>query len=300
MAYSVEQRTQEIGIRLALGAPAAHVGAWWSCQGMALALVGVVHRPGAAFWLAKLIATFLFGVTAKDPLVFVGVPLLADRGRARRCGCRRGAPAGSTRSSRCGRIGRGWFRQPPLLVARRVVAGSTRSARRSDGSAATPRQPRTAQGAAVRERIELADAKQLARKDCPDAGGEQAAGGAPPGNRQAELSDDRGDDVRRTRAECDPHTDFLSSLRDGKGDHPAQPGHRQQQRADPKRRCNHRDLAGFLQLVLERDGERLHRRGQAGPLGARERAIVPTKSRGAPSTRTTMTSSDRWGRSSGW
>jgi ABC-type antimicrobial peptide transport system permease subunit len=43
---------------------------------MALALAGVVLGTGAAFGLARLIATFLFGVTARDPLVFVGVPLV--------------------------------------------------------------------------------------------------------------------------------------------------------------------------------------------------------------------------------
>jgi putative ABC transport system permease protein len=76
MAYSVEQRTQEIGIRLALGAPASHVRKMVVSQGMALALVGMVIGLGGAFYLARLIASFLFGVTAKDPVVFAGVPLL--------------------------------------------------------------------------------------------------------------------------------------------------------------------------------------------------------------------------------
>jgi ABC-type antimicrobial peptide transport system permease subunit len=76
MAYSVEQRTQEIGIRLALGAQAGHVRRMVVSQGMALSMVGVVVGLGAAFGLAKLITAFLFGVTAKDPLVFVGVPIL--------------------------------------------------------------------------------------------------------------------------------------------------------------------------------------------------------------------------------
>jgi putative ABC transport system permease protein len=76
MAYSVEQRTQEIGIRLALGAQASHVKNMVVFQGMGLALVGVVLGLGGAFWLAKFITSFLFGVTAKDPVVFAGVPLL--------------------------------------------------------------------------------------------------------------------------------------------------------------------------------------------------------------------------------
>ena len=76
MAYSVEQRTQEIGIRLALGAQAAQVKNMVVFQGMRLALVGVVLGVRAAFGLARLIATFLFGVTARDPMVFVGVPIV--------------------------------------------------------------------------------------------------------------------------------------------------------------------------------------------------------------------------------
>jgi putative ABC transport system permease protein len=76
MAYSVEQRTQEIGIRLALGAQTGQVRKMVVSQGMVLALVGVVIGLAAAFGLARLITTFLFGVTAKDPLVFAGVPIL--------------------------------------------------------------------------------------------------------------------------------------------------------------------------------------------------------------------------------
>ncbi|MGE5800629.1 MAG: ABC transporter permease, partial [Gemmatimonadota bacterium] len=76
MAYSVEQRTQEIGIRLALGAPATHVRNMVVLQGMRLAVTGVIIGVAAAFGLARLIATFLFGVTARDPVAFVGVPLL--------------------------------------------------------------------------------------------------------------------------------------------------------------------------------------------------------------------------------
>ena len=76
MAYSVEQRTQEIGIRLALGAQATQVKNMVVFQGMRLAVVGVVIGVAAAFGLARFIATFLFGVTTRDPMVFVGVPVL--------------------------------------------------------------------------------------------------------------------------------------------------------------------------------------------------------------------------------
>jgi predicted permease len=76
MAYSVQQRTQEIGIRLALGALASDVRRMVVCQGMRLALVGVVIGVAAAFALARVIAGFLYGVQARDPGVFVGIPIL--------------------------------------------------------------------------------------------------------------------------------------------------------------------------------------------------------------------------------
>jgi ABC-type antimicrobial peptide transport system permease subunit len=74
MAFSVEQRTQEIGIRLALGAEAGQVRGMIVRQGMALALAGVVIGIGAAWGLAQVIESFLFGVKARDPLVFAAVP----------------------------------------------------------------------------------------------------------------------------------------------------------------------------------------------------------------------------------
>jgi ABC-type antimicrobial peptide transport system permease subunit len=75
MAYTVEQRTQEIGIRLALGAESRQVRNMVMRQGMALALAGVLIGIGAAWALARLIESLLFGVKARDPLVFVAVPL---------------------------------------------------------------------------------------------------------------------------------------------------------------------------------------------------------------------------------
>jgi putative ABC transport system permease protein len=44
--------------------------------GMRLAIAGVVLGIAAAFGLAKLIATFLYGVTERDPMVFIGVPIV--------------------------------------------------------------------------------------------------------------------------------------------------------------------------------------------------------------------------------
>jgi len=76
MDYSVEQRTQEIGIRLALGAAVGQVRNMVIVQGMTLALAGVVIGLMAAFALSKLIESLLFGVTARDPMVFVAVPVV--------------------------------------------------------------------------------------------------------------------------------------------------------------------------------------------------------------------------------
>jgi predicted permease len=76
MAYSVQQRTQEIGIRMALGAASGEVRNMVVFQGMRLALVGVAVGIGSAFGLTRFIASFLFGVPARDPLVFVVIPVL--------------------------------------------------------------------------------------------------------------------------------------------------------------------------------------------------------------------------------
>ena len=76
MAYSVQQRTQEIGIRMALGAESRTVRNMVVLQGMRLTLVGVVVGIAAAFFVTRLLASFLFGVTTWDPLIFVTVPLL--------------------------------------------------------------------------------------------------------------------------------------------------------------------------------------------------------------------------------
>jgi putative ABC transport system permease protein len=76
MASSVEQRTPELGIRLALGAEASKVRNMVVFQGMRLAIAGVIVGLAAAFGLARFIASFLYGVPLRDPLVFVGVPIL--------------------------------------------------------------------------------------------------------------------------------------------------------------------------------------------------------------------------------
>src|SRR5438046_588304 len=76
MAYSVTQRTQEIGIRMALGAQAGDVLILIVRQGMVLTLIGVIVGMVGAFGLSQIIASLLFGVPARDPATFLGVSLL--------------------------------------------------------------------------------------------------------------------------------------------------------------------------------------------------------------------------------
>lgn len=76
MAYSVQQRTQEMGIRMALGADRGRIRSLVVWHGMRLALVGIVLGIGAAFGLTRFIASFLYGVKTWDPLVFATVPVV--------------------------------------------------------------------------------------------------------------------------------------------------------------------------------------------------------------------------------
>jgi len=73
MSYSVAQRTNEIGIRLALGAQTRDVILLIVKQGLRLILVGLAFGLLGAFALTRVIANLLFGVTAKDPVTFVAV-----------------------------------------------------------------------------------------------------------------------------------------------------------------------------------------------------------------------------------
>jgi putative ABC transport system permease protein len=73
MAYSVQQRTQEIGIRMALGASPEKVRRMVVGQGMRLAMIGVLAGVVAAYALARYMTTLIFGVKPHDPVVFVSV-----------------------------------------------------------------------------------------------------------------------------------------------------------------------------------------------------------------------------------
>lgn len=76
MAYSVSQRTRELGMRMALGAQAGQVLQLVLRQGMVLAMIGLVLGLFGAFASTRLAATFLFGVNPSDPFIFAGVTLL--------------------------------------------------------------------------------------------------------------------------------------------------------------------------------------------------------------------------------
>jgi putative ABC transport system permease protein len=76
MAYSVQQRTQEIGIRMALGASAEHVRRMVLFQGIRLAAVGVLVGGAAALGLTRFMAGLIYGVKSWDPIVFVSVAVL--------------------------------------------------------------------------------------------------------------------------------------------------------------------------------------------------------------------------------
>jgi len=76
MAYSVAQRTNEIGIRMALGALSRDVLRLVLGQAAKLAMMGVVVGIAVALALTRLMSTLLFGVSATDPTTFAGVALL--------------------------------------------------------------------------------------------------------------------------------------------------------------------------------------------------------------------------------
>ena len=76
MAYSVTQRTQEIGIRMALGAEPAKIMTMIVRNSFVLVVTGVVIGLVGAFAVTRVMASLLYGVTATDTLTFAGPPLI--------------------------------------------------------------------------------------------------------------------------------------------------------------------------------------------------------------------------------
>ena len=75
-AYSVSRRTHEIGLRVALGASQSQILRLVVGRGLVTSLIGAAIGVGAALMLTRGLSGMLYGVTATDPLVFAGVPLL--------------------------------------------------------------------------------------------------------------------------------------------------------------------------------------------------------------------------------
>jgi ABC-type antimicrobial peptide transport system permease subunit len=74
VAYAVERRTREIGVRMALGARASDVLAMVLREGGTLTGIGIALGLSGALGTSRVLSGFLFGVTTTDPLVFVSVP----------------------------------------------------------------------------------------------------------------------------------------------------------------------------------------------------------------------------------
>jgi putative ABC transport system permease protein len=76
LAYFVVQHTQEIGVRMALGAQRRNILGLVLKKGMTLALLGIVIGLGIALALTRLMTSLLYGVTATDPVTYAGIALL--------------------------------------------------------------------------------------------------------------------------------------------------------------------------------------------------------------------------------
>ena len=97
IAYSVAQRTQEVGIRRALGAQQSDILRLVMGQGLVLAVVGIAAGIAGAIAVTRVLKTLLFHVSATDPVTFVGVAVAIPSGRAC-CDLHSGAPCRPHRS----------------------------------------------------------------------------------------------------------------------------------------------------------------------------------------------------------
>jgi len=76
VAYSVRQRTREIGLRVALGASDRDVRRLILGHGLVVTAVGIVLGLVASIGLTRVMSSYLVGVSATDPLTFAGVPVV--------------------------------------------------------------------------------------------------------------------------------------------------------------------------------------------------------------------------------
>ncbi len=76
MAYTVSQRRQEIGLRMALGAEAGTVRRMIVTQGVRIVAAGILVGMLGAFGISRLLSSLVVGISATDPLTFIGVPMV--------------------------------------------------------------------------------------------------------------------------------------------------------------------------------------------------------------------------------
>jgi predicted lysophospholipase L1 biosynthesis ABC-type transport system permease subunit len=111
MSYMVTLQTREIGIRMAIGAPAQRVLALVLGKGMALVTIGGALGLVAAFAASRFLTSLLFGLSASDPITYALVASVLGLGMARlprRSAC---GVAGGVRTSRTRKIAATFFRQ---------------------------------------------------------------------------------------------------------------------------------------------------------------------------------------------
>ncbi len=76
LSYTLSQRTHEIGVRMALGAQARQVRAIIMKQAVLVAGIGMLIGMAGAFWLSRFLESIVFGVSTRDPAVFIAVALV--------------------------------------------------------------------------------------------------------------------------------------------------------------------------------------------------------------------------------
>ena len=76
ISYAVAQRTREVGVRIALGADAAHVFGLILRKGLTLSMIGILVGVAGALGVSRFLSSFVYGITTTDVSTFFGVSLL--------------------------------------------------------------------------------------------------------------------------------------------------------------------------------------------------------------------------------